>query len=369
MSPENAEWIETDCYLDIDIFHQKVVSCQNAAQTAQLKSSRHAPRVISYPAAAGEGLLYEWHWHIQQMVDWIDECVRRGDDEALTLGALSRGLGYSLWHTARRFRALSGMTLRHYLRMRRLAYALLAVRDTRRPLLEIALDHGFASHEAFSRSFKAAYGLSPSAYRKNPLPVVLRTKISAFDRYILGIGEIGMMKSDERIKIYFVSIPAHKFLHIKNYESDGYFDFWAKQAAAPGQDCDAVCGLLDSVRGKLDGNDGEIGTFSGQIMARLFEADGRRPEAYGVRLPPDYAGVPAPMLMLDVPDGEYVVFEHGPFDYEQQNESAFEKLEEAVGAFSFANTGYALSEVAGRVSYYFHDPSRYMKRVLPVVRI
>lgn len=59
------------------------------------------------------------------------------------------------------------------------------------------------------------YGVAPSEYRREPKPVVLRTRISSFDRYFLGLGEIGMVKSSDDIKTYFVTIPAHKFLYIK----------------------------------------------------------------------------------------------------------------------------------------------------------
>ena len=100
----------------------------------------------------------------------------------------------------------------------------------RKSLLDIAFDYGFSSHEAFTRAFKGTYGITPSEYRKKPTPVVLRTKINSFDRYFLGFGEIGMIKSTDDVKIYFVTIPAHKFLHIKNYESNGYWDFWQKQS-------------------------------------------------------------------------------------------------------------------------------------------
>ncbi len=110
-----------------------------------------------------------------------------------------------------------------------------------------------------------------------------------------------MVKSSEEIKVYFVSIPAHKFLHIKNYESNGYWDFWEKQDNIPGMDCDTICGLLDSVKGKLDGDDNIIGKFSGQIMAYLSEGE-RTAEAYGIRLPADYDSVlPTSMITAEIP--------------------------------------------------------------------
>lgn len=313
--------------------------------------------------------MYEWHRQIQIVIDAIDESIQRRNDEALTLRSLARTLGYSEFHTTRKFKALSGLSLRDYLRLRRLAFALIDVRDTDKRFLDIALDYGFSSHEAFTRAFKANYGATPSDYRRHPAPVVLRTKIHTFDRYILGIGEIGMIQSTKEIKVYFVSIPAHKYLHIKNYESDGYFDFWQKQAAVAGQDCDTVCGLLDSIQGKLDGKDNLIGQFSGQIMARIFEPQGKRPEAYGIRLSADYrGGMPAPMAMLDVPEAEYIVFEHGPFDYEQESISVSEKLQQAMDAFDFAGTGYALDESEGRIAYFHYDPEHFEKRIRPVIK-
>lgn len=84
------------------------------------------------------------------------------------------------------------------------------------------------------------------------------------------------MKSTDEIKIYFVTIPAHKFLHIKNYESNGYWDFWQKQGMIPGQDQETICGLLDSIVGKLDDDGGsECNSGSGQVMAYINDPEGR----------------------------------------------------------------------------------------------
>lgn len=309
----------------------------------------------------------EWFRQIQIMAEEIDRCIQRREDTGLTLRALATKLGYSPFHTTRKFREIAGISLRDYLRLRRLAFALIDLRDSEESILSIALNYGFSSHEAFSRAFKEAYGLSPSSYRERPRPLVLRTKLHAFDRYTLGKEEIGMIHSSEDVKAYFVSIPAHRFLHIKNYQSDGYFDFWAKQDEIPGQDCDTICGLLDSIKGKLDGSDEVIGEFSGQIMGYIQEADGRCPEAYGIRLPHDYAGlVPEQMLMLDIPAGEYIVFEHGPFVFDRRSNSVSERIRQEMESFAIDETEYAFDDEPGRIRYYYHNPERFMKRVLPV---
>ncbi len=321
--------------------------------------------------------MYEWQKQIQLIVDEIDTCIINRQDDALTLRHLSQKLGYSEFYTTRKFAEISGMPFRDYLRHRKLAFALKEVRDSQKSLLDIAIDYGFSSHEAFTRAFKATYGLTPSAYRKNPVPDVLRTKINPFDRYFLGLGEIGMIKSTDEVKIYFITIPAHKFLHVKNAESNGYWDFWQKQALIPGKDYDTICGLLDSIKGKLDDEGGsEANGGSGQIMAYINDPGGRlcdwgipRTECYGVRLPLDYKGeIPPQMLMLDVPEAEYIVFEHGPFDYEQENRTVEEKIEKAMADFDFSGTGYCFDTSPGRILYFYFNPERFWKYIRPVRR-
>ena len=78
-----------------------------------------------------------WHNQMQRMIDEIDACIRAHEDEKTTLDALSRSLGYSAFYISRRFREISGMQFRDYLRYRRLAFALEEVRYTQRGLLEI----------------------------------------------------------------------------------------------------------------------------------------------------------------------------------------------------------------------------------------
>lgn len=320
--------------------------------------------------------MYEWYKLIQEMIEEIDQGIR-DEDDSLSLSYYADKLGYSEFHLSRKFKEISGMQFREYLRNRKLAFALKELRDTQNGILDIALKYGFSSHEAFTRAFREIYGITPRDYRRTLKPVVLRTILKPFDCYLTEIGARGMEKSTKDVKTYFVTIPAHKFLHIKNYESIGYWDFWQKQSLIPGQDCETICGLLDSIQGKLDdmgGDDANSG--SGQIMAFINEPAGRicswgipLAECYGVRLPADYAGeVPPQMLLTDVPEGEYIVFEHGPFDYNTENCGVEEKIEAAMKEFDYSDTGYCLDTTPGRVFYFYHDPERYWKYVRPVRR-
>lgn len=320
--------------------------------------------------------MYQWQKQIQIMVDEIDRCIKAGADEDLTLRSLSGKLGYSEFHTTRKFKEISGLQFREYLRQRRLAFALKEVRDSENSLLEIALRCGFSSHEAFTRAFKQAYGITPSKYRKNPRPVVLRTKLSPFDRYFLGLGEIGTTFSREDVSAYFVTIPAHRFLHVRNYESNGYWDFWQKQDQIPGQDYATVCGLIDSIKGKLDDVGGsEANCGSGQVMAYLNDPKGRlcdwgipRIECWGARLPADWQGeIPGGMFLTDIPEGDYLVFEHGPFDYEQENRRVEEKIEAAMAGFDYKKAGCRLDASPGRILYFYYDPEQYFKYVRPIL--
>lgn len=322
--------------------------------------------------------MYEWQRQIQNMICEIDLYIKKNDSESLSLSYLSKKSGYSEFYISKKFKEISGMQFRDYLRYRRLAFALKQLRDTEDGILDIALRYGFSSHEAFTRSFKEAYGITPSEYRRHPGPVVLRTIIKLFDCYLSEIGAMNMKSTNQEIKTYFVTIPAHKFLHIKNYESIGYWDFWQKQNLIPGQDYNTICGLLDSIKGKLDdlgGDDANSG--SGQIMAFINEPTGRicswgipLAECYGVRLPIDYDGdVPPQMLLTDVPEGEYLVFERGPFDFEKENQIVEEKIEAAMKAYDYDAAGYCLDTTPGRIFYFYHDPERFWKFVRPVRKV
>jgi predicted transcriptional regulator YdeE len=103
-------------------------------------------------------------------------------------------------------------------------------------------------------------------------------------------------------------------------------------------------------------------------MGRISEGS-KTAEAYGIRLPAEYNGeVPEQMFIINVPAAEYIVFEHGSFDYEQESESVGKKLQDAIDGFDYNSTDYVPDNSTKRISYFYFDPERYEKRVLPVKR-
>lgn len=322
--------------------------------------------------------MLEWARAVQLIIDDIDTSIRLKETEEISLKKLSEKMGYSEYHMSRIFHKLSGMQFREYVRKRKLTFALLDVRDTSVGFMEIALNYGFQSQEAFTRAFREAYGVPPGEYRKNPKPVSLRTILRPFDCYLMETGGKSMKETDSEVKTYFVTIPEHKFLHIKNYESIGYWDFWQKQSKIPGQDCETITGLLMSIGKNLDDmGDDDLSSGTGQLMAFINEPAGRicswgipLAECYGVRLPIDWQGEkPENMLLIDVPEGEYLVFEHGPFDFETENQAVEAKIEKAMKEFDYESSGYKLDTAPGRIFYFYHDAKRYWKYVRPVVRV
>ena len=90
--------------------------------------------------------MYEWYKLIQEMIEEIDQGIR-DEDDSLSLSYYADKLGYSEFHLSRKFKEISGMQFREYLRNRKLAFALKELRDTQNGILDIALKYGFSSHE------------------------------------------------------------------------------------------------------------------------------------------------------------------------------------------------------------------------------
>ncbi|MBC2655478.1 AraC family transcriptional regulator [Pseudomonas sp. MSSRFD41] len=106
--------------------------------------------------------LHEYTLRMNRVLEHIDQHL----DQPLELSDLAQVAHFSPFHFHRLFSAWVGEPLGVYLRRRRLARGayLLASRPAA-SILEIALEVGFGSGEAFSRAFKQHFSVSPSTWR------------------------------------------------------------------------------------------------------------------------------------------------------------------------------------------------------------
>jgi AraC family transcriptional regulator len=86
-------------------------------------------------------------------------------DDPLTLDSLASVACFSPYHFHRIFRGLVGEPVAEHLRRLRLERAAGRLKFTDRPVIDIALDAGYDSHEAFTRAFRSNFGRPPSTYR------------------------------------------------------------------------------------------------------------------------------------------------------------------------------------------------------------
>ncbi|WLS78559.1 superoxide response transcriptional regulator SoxS [Erwinia pyri] len=98
---------------------------------------------------------------IHTLTDWIEGNL----DKTLSIDEVAAKSGYSKWHLQRMFRTVTKQTLGNYIRERRLTLAAEALRQTQRPVFDIAMQYGYDSQQTFSRVFRRQFSQTPTAYR------------------------------------------------------------------------------------------------------------------------------------------------------------------------------------------------------------
>lgn len=93
---------------------------------------------------------------------WFVEAHSR---ENISLQNIADASGVSPFHLTRTFATTIGVSLMRYVRARRLSEAAKLLVENGRNILEIALESGYGSHEAFTRAFREQFSLTPERFR------------------------------------------------------------------------------------------------------------------------------------------------------------------------------------------------------------
>ena len=100
--------------------------------------------------------------------DFVDHLAEALDDHELTGADRAARLHFSRYHFDRMIRSVAGeapQAFRRRILLERAAYRMIT---TRAPLIDIAVEAGYGSHEAFTRAFTRAYGVPPAQWRRKP---------------------------------------------------------------------------------------------------------------------------------------------------------------------------------------------------------
>ena len=231
---------------------------------------------------------------IQRGVDYIETRL----DEDVALSDVAKVAGISQWHFQRIFKALTGETLKTYIRSRRLAASLERLLDSNLRVLDIALLAGFESQEAFARAFKQAFGLTPQKYRALRDKSLFLKKPRFDEAYLqqLQRNDALMPEIYEQKPLLLVGLRT-SFYSVdseKNNIGEQLPPLWG-----------AFLARLDTVPARV------AGACYG--IVRQERADSEQLEYHAAVAVTDITSIPEGMVSLEVPGGTYARFEHrGP---------------------------------------------------------
>lgn len=99
--------------------------------------------------------------------------------EKLDLEIVAAAVHYSKYHLHRTFTKTVGLTIHEYVQRRQLTEAAKLLVFSEKPILDIALEAGYESQQAFTDIFKAMYKQTPNQFRRNEVfyPLQLAYKI------------------------------------------------------------------------------------------------------------------------------------------------------------------------------------------------
>ena len=201
-------------------------------------------------------------------------------DAPLTLPLLADRCAVSQHHMCRAFQLATGLSIMAYIRARRLTEAARTIAGGKADLLQVALDAGYGSHEAFTRAFAAYSGILPSALKK------------ARDLSTLTLMEPLEMKKDMIIDIARPAIRDRDAFRVVGYA-----------LACRNMDISAIPGLWRRFNA-WEAENGQADTAYGVSYDHGTDGDFRY--LAGMEMP----ALPEGLEAVEIPASRYAVFTH-----------------------------------------------------------
>ncbi len=258
---------------------------------------------------------------VQRMQDYIKMHLF----ENITPADLSKASLFSPWHSYRLFVNHVGISPTDYIRRLRLSKSALKLRDNPCKVADVAFEMGFGSVDGYQRAFRREFGLNPSQYAANPVPVYLFTPYGIKSMHIERRSE--KMENVKNVFMQVIEKPTRKVIIKRGVKATEYWAYCEEVG------CD-VWGLLQS-----------IPSISGEPVCLWLPASYRKAGTseyvQGVEVSMDDTGtVPEGFDVIELPAAKYLMFQGEPFE-EKDYCQAIEEVKAAIEKYDPTFIGYS----------------------------
>ena len=215
----------------------------------------------------------DWSERMNAAVDYIEENLT-GE---LDFNKAAEKAACSSFHFHRMFFAIISVTPAEYVRRRRLTLAATELSSGGKKVIDIAMNYGYDSPDAFTRAFRNMHGVTPTAARE---PGVM---LSAYPRISFHIELKGGSNMDYKIikkPAFSIAMTSREFTNINGQNLKDIPAWWEEFLASP--DCAALTGLTGDSSGAITGGvmlgvcygAADTGEFSYAIAVELPDGAG-----------------------------------------------------------------------------------------------
>lgn len=276
------------------------------------------------------------NWENVNAVQRMQAYIEAHLNEPISLGMLAKAAGYSPWHAAKTFKALTGKSPFDYIRAVRLSRAAVRLRDEEVKIVDVAFDFVFDSHEGFTRAFSKAFGMTPRRYSQTKPPVKLFIPNNIREIYLaLERGETKMSETlkSNTIFVQVVERPARKLILKRGVKAEDYYAY-----------CEEVgCEVWDILTGI------QLALYEpmGMWLPEKLRRPGTSRYAQGVEVPADYRGaVPEGFDCIDLQPCKMMIFQGQPYD-DAHFEEAIGSLWETIKQYNPEIYGFKWADEDG----------------------
>ena len=261
---------------------------------------------------------------VQRMQDYIE----KNQTEEIRLSDLARVSLFSPWYSYRLFRECLGLTPAEYIRKCRLTQAAKQLRSGEIRVIDAAYNAGFSNVDTFTRAFCREFGMNPSDYMRQPVPVTFFIPYGAKYRELRK--EKIDMSNIQPIFIQTVRRPERLCIIKRADRAENYFAYCEEVS------CD-VWGILMSMK-----------SICGEPVSMWLPPKYKKPNTstyvQGVEVGLDYMGIiPEGFDTIHLPETEYLMFQGQPFREEDYCE-AIQTVEYAMDNYDPSVIGYCWDE-------------------------